>query len=97
MTDPLNIIIPVYNEGENILKTLNEINLKVKTPHQIFIIYDFEEDNTLPVVKDLIPQSKHIHLTKNNYGRGALNAIKSGFNEVKEIVYGTLDRHGLLP
>lgn len=84
MNEPLNIIIPVYNEGKNILNTLKEIKLKIKTPHQIFIIYDFEEDNTLPAARKVISQNKYIHLKKNHYGKGALNAIRSGFKEAGE-------------
>lgn len=81
----INIIIPVYNEGENIISTLSEIKAKVSTPHKIFIIFDFEEDNTLPVIRDL-PETNNIQLIKNQYGKGALNAIKTGFNSVEEEV-----------
>lgn len=75
----LSIIIPVYNEGKNILPTLDSIKEKVKTQHQIYIVYDFEEDTTVPVVKNL----PEIKLLKNKYGRGVLNAIKSGLEDTK--------------
>ena len=48
----LSILIPVYNEGDNIVHTLDEIKLKVQTPHKIHFIYDFDEDNTLPAVQN---------------------------------------------
>jgi glycosyltransferase involved in cell wall biosynthesis len=81
MYNSISIIIPVYNEALNILDTLFEVQEKVSTPHQIFLIYDFEEDNTLPVVKDFMHQYQYpnIHLVKNKYGKGVLNAIKTGF------------------
>ncbi len=75
----LSIVIPVYNEGENILPTLDSIKKKVKTLHKIYIVYDFEEDTTVPVVKNL----PEIKLLKNKYGRGALNAIKTGLEEAQ--------------
>jgi dolichol-phosphate mannosyltransferase len=78
----INIIIPVYNEGENIRSTLAEIAKKVRTPYKIMIIYDFYEDNTIPVVKDLMKKNNNIKLVKNKYGRGALNAIKTGFESI---------------
>ena len=78
----INIIIPVYNERENIKNTLLEIKTKIKTPHNIFIIYDFDEDNSIPVVKDLMQNNKNIYLIKNKYSRGVLNAIKTGFNTI---------------
>jgi len=78
----LNIVIPVYNEGENIGRLYQEIKSKVKTPHRILIIYDIDEDNTLPVVKALQMKDDRLILVKNIYGNGVLNAIKSGFKSV---------------
>ncbi len=79
--DFLNIVIPVYNEGENIAKTLEEIERKLKYPHETHIIYDFDEDDTIPAVKKFIEErnARNVKLIKNKYGRGALNAIKTGF------------------
>ncbi len=82
----IHILIPVYNEKDNIEKTLNEIKEKVKTPHDITIIYDFDEDNTIPVVKEYIKKNPNIpiKLLKNDYGKGALNAIKKGLDSVED-------------
>lgn len=83
MYDSLNIIVPVYNEGENIGKTLSAVAEKIKTPHRIFIVYDFDEDNTLPAVKPLLKKYP-ITLVKNRYKKGVLNAIKTGFETVTD-------------
>ncbi len=72
----LSIIIPVYNEGGNIRHAIELINAKLKHEHEILIIYDFDGDNTLPVIHEL--NQKNIRLVKNAYGKGALNAIKTG-------------------
>jgi glycosyltransferase involved in cell wall biosynthesis len=80
----INIVIPVHNEGENIERTLSEIEANVKTPHRIFIIYDFDEDNTLPLIKERAGKNQGIVLLKNKYGRGVLNAIKTGFEVAEE-------------
>ena len=84
MFNLLNIVIPVYNEAENIKNTISEINQRVSTPHKIFIIYDFDEDNTLPVARNLMKKQNNIELVKNKYGKGVLNAIKTGFENIKE-------------
>ena len=78
----LNIIVPVYNEADNIGRVHSEIQSKIKTPHQISVVYDFEEDNTLPVVRELQKTDPQLRLVKNQFGRGALNALKSGFAQV---------------
>jgi len=82
MFDLLNILIPVYNEAENIKKLFFEINRKVSTPYKIVIIYDSNEDNTLPVVRNIMREQNNIKLIKNKYGRGVLNAIKTGFETI---------------
>ena len=46
----LDIVIPVYDEGANIVPTLRAIAREVTTPNRILICYDHEEDNTLPVI-----------------------------------------------
>lgn len=75
----ITIVIPVYNEGENISTAIERIENDVFTPHIINIVYDFEEDTTVPAVKSLQGKFKsQINLVKNNYERGVLNAIKTG-------------------
>ncbi len=82
--DHINIVMPVYNEKENISNTIYEINYRIHNAHKIIIIYDFDEDNTLPPVRDLMMKQDNIFLVKNKYGRGVLNAIKTGFERVSE-------------
>ncbi|CUH96765.1 hypothetical protein P22_2876 [Propionispora sp. 2/2-37] len=80
----LDIVVPVYNEGANIENLLNQIESSIKTEKRLTIIYDFEEDNTLPVVKKVrVKYNFPIFLKKNIYGRGALNAIKTGLHTFK--------------
>lgn len=69
----ISIVIPVYNEGENIKTAVERIEKEVKIPFEINIIYDFDEDTTLEPAKNL-----KVNLIKNKYGRGVLNAIKTG-------------------
>ncbi len=73
----LTIIIPVYNEGENIKTAVENIEREVKYPYTINVIYDFDEDTTIEPAKNL-----NVNLVKNKYGRGVLNAIKTGLEDV---------------
>ena len=74
----LTIIIPVYNEGENIKTAVENIEREVKYPYVINVIYDFDEDSTIEPAKKL-----KVNLVKNKYGRGVLNAIKTGLEDVQ--------------
>jgi dolichol-phosphate mannosyltransferase len=69
----------VYNEGENIRETLHGIEEHVHTrPLEVLVVYDFDEDTTVPVLERMRPELPYLRPLRNRYGRGALNAIKSG-------------------
>ena len=74
----LSIIMPVYNEGQVIGETIRRVETLVKSPHELLIIYDMDEDTTITPVKKLQSKYPNVKLTKNIYGRGALNALKTG-------------------
>ncbi|MGO9613938.1 MAG: glycosyltransferase [Dissulfurispiraceae bacterium] len=80
---PLGIIIPVYNEGPNIGNTLAAIEDRIKTPHRIYIVYDFDEDDTLPVARGLLEKGVDLKFLKNPK-RGVVNAIKTGLKRAEE-------------
>ncbi|HSX45318.1 MAG TPA: glycosyltransferase [Candidatus Saccharimonadales bacterium] len=79
----LHIITPVYNEGSNFPAQYKEVKKYIKTPHELIVVYDFKEDDTVPVVKALQKRDKRLKLRKNTRGRGALNALLSGFDTVR--------------
>lgn len=75
----IDIIVPVYNEAGNIKKLFDEIEAEVHSPKRISIVYDFDEDDTLPVVERLKESyTFEIRTIKNTVGRGVVNAIKVG-------------------
>jgi len=77
----LSIVIPVYNEKENILKTLKEIKKFIKTPHEILVVYDSDEDTTLQVLKKV--KQKNLIIKKNEIFRGPSGAIRTGIANAK--------------
>jgi hypothetical protein len=81
---PLTIVCPVYHEQDNIERTLDEVRAKIKTPHTTLIVYDKDDDPTVPVVERLLPKHPDVKLLKNDLGRGVLNAIRKGFMQVPE-------------
>ena len=76
----LDIVIPVYNEGANILRTLQSIARAVTTPKRVLICYDREEDDTLPTIRDNRAALGDLAVEfVRNSGRGAHGAVLSGF------------------
>lgn len=76
----LDIVIPVYNEGANILPTLQSIARAVTAPKRVLICYDREDDNTLPALRDNRAALGDLAIDfVRNRGRGAHSAVLSGF------------------
>jgi glycosyltransferase involved in cell wall biosynthesis len=75
---PVDLVMPVYNEGGNIARALAELDEHVGLPQRVLIVYDFEGDDTLPVVRELMPRYPWVQLVKNDLGKGVLNAIRAG-------------------
>ncbi len=74
----LDMIVPVYNEGPNVRRTLEEIYQHVPLSKRVLIVYDFDEDDTVPVVRALSPKYPGVELVKNTLGRGVVNAVRAG-------------------
>ena len=75
----LSVVLPVFNEAENIEPVLRGLERGVRTPHEIIVVYDFDEDTTVPVVQRLQAEMPQVRLVRNRLGRGVLNAIRAGF------------------
>ncbi len=75
----LTIVTPVYCEDELIVATIEEVQKHVHLPFEMLIVYDFEEDTTLPYVKKMIRSVPELKLVRNDRGRGVINALCTGF------------------
>lgn len=76
----LDIVIPVYNEGENILPVLGSLQKHVRTAMRVLICYDRDDDTTLTAIHNAPPFPFEIRLVKNR-GFGAHGAVLTGFEE----------------
>jgi len=74
----LAIVLPVYNEGEAVEPVLRALSRAVATPHELVVVYDFDEDSTVPVVARLATELPGLRGLRNDLGRGVLNAMKAG-------------------
>jgi len=83
-TPALSVVIPVYNEGENVVPTLRGVVERTQVrPLEVLIVHDFDEDTTVPVVKRLQEEMPELRLHRNTLGRGVLNAMKSGLRAAR--------------
>ncbi len=82
---PLSIIIPAYNEGANFRSLWDELTTHVRRDFHAFVVYDFDEDDTLPVVNSIIAAGEtRLTPVRNQRGPGVVNAILCGFAAAPE-------------
>lgn len=71
-------MVPVYNEPDNIGPVLRRLEENVSTSHRVLVVYDFDEDTTIPVVRELQRELPGVRLLRNDLGPGVLNAMRLG-------------------
>ena len=82
----LDIIIPIYNEDENIVRLLKALEDEVVCNFRVLLCYDSESDKTLKYVKKSSVINKEILLIRNPK-QGPNSAIIEGINSsIAEII-----------
>lgn len=83
MEPALNIIVPVYNEGESFAALRSALDSSIREPFRVFVVYDLDDDNTIPAVQKAIAEGEtRFHLRKNTVRRGVVGALLTGFSLV---------------
>ncbi|HUL23413.1 MAG TPA: glycosyltransferase [Thermodesulfobacteriota bacterium] len=80
----ISIIIPMFNEAENVeitLKRVEEVLSSIQGSFEIIPVNDGSVDNTLEVLRKVAERNKNIKIASypKNVGRGM--ALRTGFNE----------------
>ena len=66
----LSIVLPVYNEGEDVEPVLRALSAGDRDAHELVVVYDFDEDTTVPVVARLAAEIPGLRGLRNDLGRG---------------------------
>jgi glycosyltransferase involved in cell wall biosynthesis len=83
MSSQFTMVIPVYNEGASFPSLWAAVCSQIRSDFSALVVYDFDEDNTVPVVQQIIAQGeRRLRLLKNAARRGVVGAILAGFNAV---------------
>ena len=77
----ISLVVPVYNEADNILPLLEALKNDIGQPHETLIVYDFPEDSTIPAARAFAAEYPELRLVMNQIGPGVLNAISSGIEQ----------------
>jgi dolichol-phosphate mannosyltransferase len=80
VTPRVSIVIPVYNEGDDVVPVLNRLFEAVTLPCEVLVVYDTEDDTTVPVLEAYATNEPRLRPLRNTYGRGPGNAIHFGID-----------------
>ncbi len=80
--EPLALIVPVYNEADNFPALVAAVERHIPAPFTMYVVYDFDEDTTVPVARALAAGRPWLRLVRNDLGRGVVHAIRKGFQVV---------------
>jgi len=89
----VSVIIPMYNEEENVLHTLQEVKnvLRQYSPYQIIAVDDGSADNTLSLLEQYASENQEVEVLKHPMNLGMGKALVTGFKNAKGKVIVTLD------
>ena len=89
----VSVIIPMYNEEENVLHTLQEVKnvLRQYSPFQIIAVDDGSADNTLTLLEQYASENQEVEVLKHPMNLGMGKALVTGFKNAKGKVIVTLD------
>lgn len=97
----LTLIMPIYHEGEAVIPVIATLFWTIHYPFKLIAIYDSEDDPTIVVIKKLQKHFNGIYLVQNEWKRGLVNAIKTGFKNSDTLYVGIwisyqVDPYGIL-
>jgi glycosyltransferase involved in cell wall biosynthesis len=84
VSEHYNVLVPVYEEAENIIPLIEQADEKLPRPFTLHVIHDRPEDSTVPVVQGLQDGRPWLKLLHNDIAPGVVHAIRKGFEEVSE-------------
>ncbi|WP_312356320.1 glycosyltransferase family 2 protein [Empedobacter sp.] len=94
MSTEFTIVIPIYNEEDNLIRleeTMNQYLSKSIKQTEILLINDGSKDKSLALIKEICNRNQAFHYISfdKNYGLSA--AIKAGFDTVESKWVGYID------
>ncbi|MFC1730005.1 glycosyltransferase family 2 protein [candidate division KSB1 bacterium] len=90
----ISIVVPVYNEQENVALLYNELKKvlkKIKKSHEIIFVDDGSKDSTLKRIEELHKKDKTVRVVSFLRNFGKASALMAGFKQSKGNIVFTMD------
>ena len=91
----LAVIVPVYNESENVMSLAEEIAAALAgTAFEMIFINDASSDDTEDVLKSIKPRFSSLRILSHRENAGQSRAVRTGVLAAKAPIIATLDGDG---
>lgn len=91
MTPRISVVVPVYNEGEEITVFLDRVFESITMPCEVLAVFDTPDDTTVPHLEAYAAHEPRLVPTLNSYGPGPAAAMKFGIDRAdNEIIVITM-------
>lgn len=89
----ISVIIPMYNEEDNVLRTLVEVNYVMKdyADYEILVIDDGSTDATYKLAEEFSSDNHHVFVLKQPLNMGMGSALRAGFQKSEGDIIITID------
>jgi glycosyltransferase involved in cell wall biosynthesis len=90
----LSVVIPVYNEEENVVASYKEVKgvvSKLNMPHEIIFVDDGSRDNTVRFLKEAVSGDPSVRIIEFRRNFGQTAAMQAGFEHTKYDLVCCLD------
>ncbi|MGE5197261.1 MAG: glycosyltransferase family 2 protein, partial [Deltaproteobacteria bacterium] len=77
----ISIVIPAYNEEDNIADLVKKIESCVAISHELVLVNDHSTDRTPELLAQLSQNFANVKFVENTGAPGFGNALKAGFNQ----------------
>ena len=94
MTYQFTIIVPVYNEEDNLLRVEKELMEYIKIASKktlILFVNDGSKDKSQQLIEDICNRNEEFTFISFKENRGLSTAIKAGFDTVNTVLVGYID------
>ncbi len=81
LTNKISIIIPCFNESENIFQLFEHLkSFLPKNEYEFIFVDDFSTDNSFELLQNYFSTLKNVKIIKNRYFKGQAGAYATGIN-----------------
>lgn len=94
MSYQFTIIVPVFNEGDNLIRVEKELKRYLKIASKktnILFVNDGSKDNSEKLIEDICDRNLEFSFISFNKNRGLSAALKAGFDQVDADLIGYID------